>query len=337
MKHMLVALFFFLALSAHSAFVEIHSVFQDMTRVQEVVGPAQFKLVPFGVLRRGDELAVQVDVSSKPFNDITACFLTESEARAYSSQTPCRGQVRGRAPITMRYQVSSDGAHFLVLDNSYAAVFKKNLTVSIATRRNLSSDEQEAFRSGFQKVQAMMASTFDSADLNVIVKPCGQSNAFSDRQSAAITLCTELISDLGRQRSGGAIIAVLFHEYGHSLLNKWGEPGSSEEDMADQFSVAMLLRTGDDGRRLLEQWIGYWLRQDSRAEAEMQLQRGSTHTLSVQRARNIQNWMNAPDEHLRRWNKMLYRHMTRGALESITSKPGRADDLDLAQEALRSR
>jgi hypothetical protein len=146
-----------------------------------------------------------------------------------------------------------------------------------------------------------------------------------------------MFHELALTRNRGAFIAILLHEYGHSLLNKWGEPGSSEEDMADQFATAMLLRAGDNGRQLLQEWISYWTARDSRAEAVVQLQRGDTHTLSIQRARNIQAAINFPGDFVRRWNKMLYRHMTKDALGKIVAKPSKADDIDLAQEALRKK
>jgi Putative metallopeptidase len=339
MRHTLLALSLSIAavLPAFAATVEVDPVFQGVTRIQEVVGPTQFKLVPVGLLRPGDEVAIQIETTNKVYNDITACLLNEIEARTYQPKSPCRGQIKGRTPFSIREQVSSDGAHYLALDNSYAALIKKDTRATVVTRKTLSSDEVAKIRAGFMNIQAILIATFEGSDFNIFVKPCGQSNAFSSNRTADITLCSEFIHDMSLQRNTGALVAVLLHEYGHSLLNRWGEPGSNEEDMADQFAMAMLLRNGDSGRRLLQEWIGYWLRQDSRAEAQYQLQRGDTHTLSIQRARNIQNTMNLPEEFIRRWNKMLYRHMTRDALDKLIAKPGKSDDIDLALEAIRQK
>ncbi|MEQ1668756.1 MAG: hypothetical protein ABL868_09900 [Sulfuriferula sp.] len=92
---------------------------------------------------------------------------------------------------------------------------------------------------------------------------------------------------------------------------------------------------GDNGRQFLQQWISYWIAQDSKAEAQNQLQRSDTHTLSIQRARNIQHTINFPEDFIRRWNKMLYRHMSRDALDKIIAKPSKSDDIELAQDALK--
>jgi TnpA family transposase len=79
------------------------------------------------------------------------------------------------------------------------------------------------------------------------------------------------------------------------------------------------------------------MQKNSRAEAEHQLYRGDTHTLSIQRARNIQHAINFPDDLMRRWNKMFYRHMKKEALIKTINAPERMDDLDLAKVALQSK
>lgn len=326
-----------IAVTNFAATVEVDQYFQGTTRVVDVVMPGQFKIIPIGMLKSGDQIAVQVELENKVYNDITVCIASETETQTYSSRGTCRGQAKARTPLVLKDHVSSDGKYFLILDNSYAALIKKTVSAQISTRRSLSSEEISQLKTLFQQVHDLMTSTFEKSDFNIYVKPCGQSNAFSNNRTADITICSELIHDMLSQRNTGALVAVLLHEYGHSLLNRWGEPGSSEEDMADQFATAMLLRGGDGGRRLLQGWISYWQRQDSRSEAVQQLERGGTHTLSIQRARNIQNAINFPEDFVRRWNKMLYRHMTKQALQQVLVKPSRSDDIDLANEALGSK
>lgn len=339
MKHYvaLFLLYFASVTASTAASVEIDRFFQGVTKTEEAVAPAQFKLVPIGALKAGDQILVQVETSNKVYNDITACLATESEARAYSPRAQCKGQLKARTPFRLQDQVQADANYYLILDNSYAMLIKKSVSVTIVTKRSLSDDEISKMKAVFQSVQSMMTQTFENSDFQIFVKPCGQSNAFSNNRTADITLCSEFIHDMLMERNVGALISVLLHEYGHSLLNKWGEPGSSEEDMADQFAAVMLLRGGDNGRRLLQEWIGFWLKRDSRAEAQHQIMRGDTHTLSIQRARNIQNAMNFPEELTRRWNKMLYRHMSREALAKVIAKPTKADDPDLANEAARQK
>jgi hypothetical protein len=316
-----------------AAGVQVDKSFEGLTQLSATVPPLQIKLVPIGPWSVGDQLAIRVFASNKVYNDITACIGSEDEAREYRAGAPCKGSVRSKTPIVIRSTITASGDKYLILDNSYAGFIGKNIAISLNYRKILTDDEVVKMQAPLEKVQSHLRSTFKNADFNLHVKPCGQSNAFSDRKTADITFCSELMHEFSTQGNGGALIATLLHEYGHSLLNRWGEPGSSEEDMADQFATVMLLKGGDDGRRLLQQWIQSWAQRDSKAEAMNQLQRGDTHSLSIQRARNIQNAMNYPEELTRRWNKMLYRHMTTDALEGVIRNPSRSDDVDLAKEA----
>lgn len=315
--------------------VNVADSFVGSMAMNAVIDARQLKILPLGLWRPGDKLAIQVGARNAVFNDITACILTEDEARNYQPRGGCRGRVKTMTPFMLQWQVEVESNHFLVLDNSYANFIKKTIGVDVKYQRMLTPQEVSRIAAPLESIRASIARTFENADFNIDVKPCGESNAYSDQRTADITICSEIMSDM--QRNSGALTATMFHEYGHSLLNRWGEPGSSEEDMADQFATVALLRAGDKGRELLLQWIQFWAQRDSRAEAQYQLQRGDTHSLSIQRGRNIQNAMNFPEELTRRWNKMLYRHMTRQALQKIVSQPRRTDDIDLAQEALRAK
>lgn len=324
---------FFTVTGAYAGTVNVADAFVGSMTFNAVVDAKQLKGIPLGSWRPGDKLAIQVGARNAVFNDITACILTEDEARSYQSRGECRGRIKTMTPFVLQWQVEVESKHFLVLDNSYANFIKKTIGVDVKYQKQLTQQEVSRLAAPFESIRAGIANTFENADFNINVKPCGESNAYSDHKTADITICSEIISEL--QQSPGALAATLLHEYGHSLLNRWGEPGSSEEDMADQFATVSLLRAGDKGRELLVQWIQFWTKQDLQSEARNQLARGDTHSLSIQRARNIQQAMNFPEEITRRWNKMLYRHMTKQALQQIVSQPKKADDVDLAQDALR--
>jgi hypothetical protein len=321
--------------TAFAGTVTVSDSFVGSESRTEIVEPGQYKAVPVGKWAAGDELAVQINAGNKVFKDITACLVSEEEARSYRPGSQCRGYIKGVTPFAFKWQVDRDASYYLILDNSYAAIFKKTVAFDLRYKKILSAETASRLNGLFESIRAKVDGDFENADFNIYVKPCGQSNAFSDNRSADITICSEIIGDLGK--SPGALLAVVLHEYGHSLLNRWGEPGASEEDMADQFATIMLLKAGDQGRAMLLQWIQYWMQRDSRAEAQNQLHYGDTHTLSIQRARNIQNAINFPEDLTRRWNKMLYRHMKKDALLRTINKPMRMDDLDLAKAALASK
>jgi hypothetical protein len=135
----------------------------------------------------------------------------------------------------------------------------------------------------------------------------------------------------------GAITAVLFHEMGHTLMNLWGYPNFGNEDNADQFATIMLLKFGETGKQALYEWIQWYADHDSRAQAEHMLLSGDTHSLSIQRIRNIQASMQNSADLMRRWNNILYPHMTDWALNGIVAKPASFDDADAAQRELSKR
>jgi Putative metallopeptidase len=336
-KYLLGTLLQTLTTIALGATVEVDPYFQGTTGVRELIKPGQVKSVPVAALRAGDQVAVRVEAENAVYNDLTACVVTEAEARNYSPKDTCRGRTRVATPFIIEERVAADGNYVLMLDNSYAGVITKKVSATISHRSLLPPERVDAIKRGLLPVQAMMLRTFVGSDFNIFVKPCGQSNAFSDNRTANITLCSEFIHEMAQQGRNDALVGVLLHEYGHSLLNRWGEPGASEEDMADQFATAMLLREGDQGRRMLQGWIAWWSTHDSAAQARHQIQHGDTHSLSVQRARNIQHNMNYPEEFTRRWNKMLYRYMTREAIEQVLARPRKTDDVDIATAALRAK
>jgi hypothetical protein len=97
--------------------------------------------------------------------------------------------------------------------------------------------------------------------------------------------------------------------------------------------LLLLLKGGDDGRQLLMQWVKWWEQQNSTVEVQNALKFGDTHSLSIQRARNLTNIALYPEDFMRRWNKMFYRHMTPAELDRVIAKPSKTDDVDLAKQA----
>ena len=156
------------------------------------------------------------------------------------------------------------------------------------------------------KVAALVAVPFAALDdiyelpqFTVTVKPCGEINAFS---SPNITLCTELFADLTDKGLSDALHPILLHEAAHTLLKLWDLPGFDNEDMADEFAASMLARVAP---HTLKAYMRWFEQRDSVMEAVMQLQSDERHTISIQRARNMQRIIDNPDVVARRWNKLL--------------------------------
>ena len=138
-------------------------------------------------------------------------------------------------------------------------------------------------------------------NIKITLAPCGNVNAYS---SPDIFLCTELVGDLLQKKFSEALTPIFLHELGHSVLKIWGLPGYDNEDFADEFATFILAST-PDGPAALSAYIKWLEAQDSVSEAVTQLYVGDRHTISLQRARNIQNSLRRPQEIKARWRKLL--------------------------------
>lgn len=301
--------------------------------------PKQIVRVSLGTFGAGDKLAVIIQAENAVYKDITAClFTSEAQAMSYKAEMGCsNGVQKGHMPIQLGTEFKENSSAYLVLDNSFANVITKKLTYVTVFQKQLSDSDVAKLKTPLEKIHNKISKTFKNSDFDLSLKHCGQQNAFSEIKNANITVCQELYMDLVAKQNIGALVGIILHEYGHSLLNRWGEPGSSEEDMADQFAAALLLKDGDSGRQLLMQWVEFWKQRDSTAEANHALRNGDAHSLSIQRARNLTNIALYPEDFLRRWNKMFYRHMTIEELDRVIAKPSKTDDVDLAKQARASQ
>lgn len=133
----------------------------------------------------------------------------------------------------------------------------------------------------------------------ISVLPCGTVNAYS---SPDVVICSELISDLFEKELSDALYPILLHEVAHSLLNLWNLPGYDNEDLADEFSAAILSRVAPEH---IKAFIKYLEDKDSITEAISQLTEGSRHTISLQRARNMKAALTKIDQIEKRWENLL--------------------------------
>lgn len=140
---------------------------------------------------------------------------------------------------------------------------------------------------------------YELPKFKVSVRPCGTANAFSGPD---IVICTELIADLSSKDLSYAIIPILLHEVGHTLLNLWGLPGHNNEDIVDDFAAAFLAAQSPETLGDLIKWLDA---RDSKEEAVLQLVQGGRHTISIQRARNLRETLKHPEEVMRRWARLL--------------------------------
>ena len=286
----------------------------------------------------GEAFGVEVNVLNEVYKDISVYFVDAANMTLARQNLPFKfleGATKKIAPFRLMVKVTTPGPYYLVIDNRFAKVIDKKVVYQLAFVKHLSNEQIQAQKTDFEKTYTVLKRTFDFKDFNIRIGPCGQVNAFSTTETGDVTICSEIISEMSGRP--GALIAVILHELGHTLLNLWGLPNFANEDDADQFATIMLLRSGEEGKQALYEWIQVYAEQDSRAQAANMLIAGDTHSLSVQRIRNIQASMKNSADLMSRWNNVLYPHMTSDTLKAVIANPASYDNPAAATRELAKR
>lgn len=204
--------------------------------------------------------------------------------------------IRDSSSITLPQIQSKAGIVVAFLNKSKTPVNLSYVVFRIGTRSN---SVVRQLKSVVESPILNLAKFYKLPKFKVAVTPCGTVNAFSNPD---ITVCSELISDLVEKDLTNALYPILMHEMAHSLLNLWNLPGYDNEDIADEFSAAILARVSPDS---IKDFIKYLETEDSTTEAIIQLTQGSRHTISIQRARNMKSALSRIKQIEMRWDNLL--------------------------------
>lgn len=328
--------------SLGAAHAEIHIA--DTMRMRLPLSASQYVVEPGQRLQwdlplnRSDVYEVAVRLSPDSVPGIGAFICPQAEYQRYlAGEAPrfCSGVQRGEYELSFSYQVPFSGPYVFFLDNSFSVFSQKAVAVDVVATLPTPQEFRATMTNALGGVMEGLRAAFIFQDFDVNVAPCGQENAFSDGVNGNVTFCSELMFQLMDSGNAGAIVAVLAHELGHTLLNLWGEPSWRNEQAADEFATVFLLRSG--GKELVEQSISFFAGKDPVAEALFAQYANSPHPLSVQRMRNIADIIDHPDDYMRRWTRVFYEHAQPAALQSEIDAPDQYSNPALAQTFLRER
>lgn len=148
------------------------------------------------------------------------------------------------------------------------------------------------------------------ADVPVVMRECGEVNAFYDPETGEISLCYELVEHYAgifmadaetaeEQDAAGVSVAsatmfTFFHEMGHALIHIYDLPITGrEEDAVDQLAALILLQGGEEGENAAIDGANSFVGEE---EAEMDdLAFWDEHSLDDQRFYNIVCWVYGKD------------------------------------------
>ncbi len=207
--------------------------------------------------------------------------------------------------------------YYLILDNRRAWLLSRTVRLNVFAVLPEPTPESKNLENSLEKQYQALKKAFIFPDFNIAIRHCGLVNAFSNPN---ITLCSELINDLGKRHLESAIAFVFFHELGHTLLRGWGLPMWDNEDAADEFAtVLMKMGHQENGALQAAQW---WAAQTNTQEALSKVWIDDRHTVSPQRARNIIHWLNDSDQLLDRWKRVFIPNMQVDALVQSLKEGG---------------
>lgn len=317
--------------------VYVAPIYVSAPVVRQYSVPANNALVvPLPGGASGDRYRAEISVVGGPFTDISAYILDEENRRLFDAGRGFRGDVQQRAqtPFALTATARRSGPHYLVLDNRYAAIAGKRVSVRFGMAKPMPPALATATKDVFESFYYSIRRDLEFPPFDIRVAPCGVVNAFTNRASGDITICTETISQLLHKT--GALQGIIAHELGHSLLSLWQLPGAGNEDLADEFAVQLVLRQ-PNGQQIVQEFQEWFAAGNPWMEARAIIEQGDRHSLSPQRIRNIRSWAANPGDLMARWNRLLYPRMTDYALTRIASKPGPHDDVQLARDELARR
>lgn len=142
------------------------------------------------------------------------------------------------------------------------------------------------------------------AEVPVVLRECGEVNAFYDPEAREISLCYELVeyyagmflsedqteeeAEEGGEAVVGATLFTFFHELGHALIDLYDLPITGrEEDAVDQLATMILLEGGEEGENAALNGAWSFLTEE---ESEEELAFWDEHSLDEQRFYNIVCW-----------------------------------------------
>jgi hypothetical protein len=294
---------------------------RDLVKLSVKIGAGQYSYNQL-VLTGGSTLYALFTVKGGLNHKLNVWLLDEPNFQLYQARQRysyyegTSGEIRGVGQY--KFQVPASGRYYLVLDNGQALMLSR--TVSLYAFEVYPSETQLVVREreAFEKLYGAIKSLFVFKDFKISVQHCGTSNAWS---SPDITLCRELDSDLNQQGLSGAMFFVFMHELGHTLLKLWDYPLWDNEDVADEFATVMTILT--EQQSMAKQAAQWWATSGSKSEALSKLYVNDRHTISPQRARNIDQWLSNSNDLIRRWQKIFVPNMTTVMLKDLaySSRP----------------
>lgn len=254
------------------------------------------------------------------------------------------GEVRGRLSFAVKIPVS--GNYFLIFRNS-SLVNEARMDIKIQAA-NVSAAHLLQDGADYSKKQELIQETLSRITIElkkilvfksflIKAEACGKESAFSSDDS--VVLCLEFARKVysaleDKEKTSYVLFFAVLHEAAHIVLKQWGFPFYDNEDIADDFATMLFIMTNQ--RKHLTDVMEYFLSNQASTELMIKAVKGDRHQLSIQRARNIQEW--AKDtERFARWMNLLIPHMQTPVLKKLLDTKTSLIDANKIEQELAVR
>ncbi len=138
-------------------------------------------------------------------------------------------------------------------------------------------------------------------DVPVVLKSCGEPNAFYNPDAHQIIFCDEMATMAQQwfaqykkdpaardQTTANAVVGTFLHELGHALVGEWKIPAlGRQEDVADQLAAFVLIGGGDESAAAVLDWAEYYLALQAFLRGSVHDNFTDEHGLDEQRFTNL--------------------------------------------------
>jgi len=272
--------------------------------------------------------------------------VTDSTALSGDAKVLHRAEVQDEGAFSLTIQ--SAGDYFLVIDNRAGDTARSvHLSASVTdggantgganTGAAADAPAPGTLPFALASLKAKLRQAFVFDELQIDVGACGVANAYSGPKR--VLICAEHIARLKDELSDphevrDALLFTLLHEIGHVLLRQWSYPFYDNEEVADEIATAILVMFNET--RAVRTQAEYFSTIPSQSEADKKQLVDDRHPLSVQRARNILNWLGDP-AFVSKWQTVLVPHMQTALLETLARSPQPWSSADLVAKELSRR
>lgn len=229
---------------------------------------------------------------------------------------------KGRSYDNLSFSVTipESGNYFLVLDNKeqkQSAELQLRIHAITAKSKTSSGELSSQLQSDLSQISTKLNKLFIFDPFPINLQSCGKEGAFGNDKG--VVLCFEFVQKIQEsmpdtKKATDVLLFAIFHEICHVLLHQWDYPFFDNEELTDEFATALLIMLKQKDR--LSASTEYFISNPSAQELMTKTLQSDRHPLSIQRARNIVDWMNDPTRIIK-WQRFLIPHMQTSTLQTL--------------------